>query len=116
MPPKFPNPPLDEIDHRNLMTVDQAAAHFGVKPVTIRLWIHRGKITHVPLEGNGPRLYHLRPLAQAELDAWNNGADRARRGGRHPDWKPCTGIPEHTITAPSQHPHTGDRAHEHPTP
>lgn len=87
--PKFPNPPLDQITPGSLLTVAQAAAHFGVKPVTIRQWAHRGKITHVPVPGNGPRLYHLGPLAQAERDAWENGADRAKRGGRHPDFKPC---------------------------
>ncbi|MEU2992572.1 helix-turn-helix domain-containing protein [Streptomyces griseoincarnatus] len=87
--PKFPNPPLDEIDPGTLLTVAQAAAHFGVKPVTIRQWVHRGKITHVPVPGNGPRLYHLKPLAEAERDAWENGADRTKRGGRHPDFKPC---------------------------
>lgn len=91
--PKFPNPPLDQIDVGALLTVQEAAAHFGVKPVTIRLWVHRGKITHVPLAGGGPRLYHLGPLALAEKDAWKNGADRPRRGGRHPEWKPCTPPP-----------------------
>ncbi|MCM2390178.1 helix-turn-helix domain-containing protein [Streptomyces albipurpureus] len=87
--PQFPNPPLDAIKPGTLLTVADAAAHFGVKPGTIRQWAHRGKITHVPIPG--PRLYHLRTLALAERDAWQNGgADRAKRGGRNPDWKPCT--------------------------
>lgn len=93
MPPKFPNPPLEDIKEGSLLTVDQAAKHFGIKPVTIRLWVHRGKIEHVPVPGSSPRLYHLGALAMAEQDAWENGANRANRGGRHPDWKPCVGLP-----------------------
>lgn len=92
MPVRFPNPPLNEIQPGSLLTVQEAAERFGVQVVTIRQWVHRGRIERVPLPGGGPHLYHLRPLALAEQDAWRNGADRARRGGRHPDWKPCTGL------------------------
>ncbi|WNI16630.1 helix-turn-helix domain-containing protein [Actinacidiphila sp. ITFR-21] len=89
MPPKFPNPAPTEIRPGTLLTARQAAQHFGVGVGTIRQWQHRGKIEPVDLPGRGPHLYHLGPLALAERDAWLNGADRARRGGRHPDWKPC---------------------------
>jgi hypothetical protein len=86
--PKFPNPPLSEIDPAHLLTVEQAAEHFGIEAVTVRLWIHRGKVTHVPLGPGGPRMYHLVPLAQAERDAWEHGAHRPIRGGRQPGWTP----------------------------
>ncbi|MFE3657261.1 helix-turn-helix domain-containing protein [Streptomyces sp. NPDC059165] len=79
------NPPLDQIDPDDLMTVAQAAAWIHVKPVTIRQWIHRGKLTHVDLGRNGPKLYHRLALAAAEKEAWDNGADRPIRGGRKRD-------------------------------
>ncbi|RKN61877.1 helix-turn-helix domain-containing protein [Streptomyces klenkii] len=86
--PKFPNPPLDQIRAADLITEQQAAEQFGIKPGTIRVWIRRGKIEPVPVPG-GPRLFHLPTLSNAEKDAWKNGADRPRRGGRLPGWKPC---------------------------
>ncbi|MDI9885921.1 helix-turn-helix domain-containing protein [Streptomyces sp. HNM0645] len=81
----FPNPPLDQIKSDDLMTVAQAAAWIHVKPVTIRQWIHRGKLTHVDVGGGGPKLYHRDALAKAEREAWDNGADRPIRGGRKRD-------------------------------
>lgn len=81
----FENPPLDQINPDDLMTVAQAAEWIMVKPVTIRLWVHRGKLTHVDLPGNGPKLYHRLALAAAEKEAWDNGADRPIRGGRKRD-------------------------------
>jgi excisionase family DNA binding protein len=81
----YENPPLEQIDADDLMTVAQAAEWIGVKPVTIRLWVHRGKLTHVEIPGRGPKLYHRLALAHAEKDAWDNGADRPVRGGRKRD-------------------------------
>jgi excisionase family DNA binding protein len=81
----FPNPPLAEIKADDLMTVAQAAEWLHVKPVTIRQWIHRGKLTHVDMPGSGPKLYHREVLAAAEKEAWDNGADRPLRGGRKRD-------------------------------
>jgi excisionase family DNA binding protein len=81
----FPNPPLETIDFRDLMTVAEAAEWLHVQPVTIRQWIHRGKLTHVDVGGSGPKLYHREVLAQAEKEAWDNGADRPLRGGRKRD-------------------------------
>ncbi|PBC80127.1 excisionase family DNA binding protein [Streptomyces sp. TLI_235] len=90
MSPKFPNPPLEQIRPEHLLTTEQAAAHLGVKKVTIRRWVHDGKIEAVPLGDTGPRLYHLVPLAQAEKDAWDHGAHRPIRGGRRPGWSPSS--------------------------
>lgn len=84
----FPNPPLHEIQADHLLTVDQAAERFGVTPQAIRQWVFRQKITHVDLGDNGPKLYHIRPLAQAEREAYNNGASRPLRGGRKRDYTP----------------------------
>ncbi|MEU9415178.1 helix-turn-helix domain-containing protein [Streptomyces sp. NPDC048272] len=81
----YPNPPLDEIDPDDLMTVKQAAAWLWIGESTIRLWVHRGKLTHVDLPGGGPRLYHRDSLAKVEYETWLNGADRPLRGGRKRD-------------------------------
>lgn len=91
MAPKFPNPPLAEMDHEQLVTVEEAADRLGVRPVTIRQWVFTGKVEKVPLGGGGPDLYYYHCLALAEHDAYENGADRPARGGRKPGWKPCAG-------------------------
>lgn len=88
MAPKFPNPPLTEISPKHLVTAEQAADWFGIEPVTIRRWVHTGKVEALPIPG-GPALFYHPVLAQAELDAWENGADREARGGRKPGWRPC---------------------------
>lgn len=79
------NPPLDQIDPDDLLTVNEAAAWLKIKPVTIRQWVFKDKLTHVELPGGGPRLYHRLALAHAEKEAWDNGADRPLRGGRKRD-------------------------------
>lgn len=89
MAPKFPNPPLAELDPKLVMTAEGIADWFGIEPVTIRWWVHIGKVEALPIPG-GPALFYHPVLALAELDAWQNGADRAVRGGRKPGWKPCT--------------------------
>jgi len=78
----FVNPPLHEIDPADLMTAAQAAEWLHVKPGTIRVWVHRGKLQPVDTGDRGPKLYHRLALAHAEREAWNNGADRPIRGGR----------------------------------
>jgi hypothetical protein len=78
----FRNPPLHEIDPADLMTTAQAAEWLHIKPGTIRVWAHRGKIQPIDTGDNGPKLYHRLALAHAEKEAWDNGANRPLRGGR----------------------------------
>lgn len=81
----FQNPPLEQIDPEDLWTAKQAAEFFQITPETIRIWVHRGYLTHVDIGGNGPKLYHRQALAEAEYKTWLNGADRPLRGGRKRD-------------------------------
>ncbi|MFE7899190.1 hypothetical protein ACFU3E_17005 [Streptomyces sp. NPDC057424] len=78
----FINPPLHEIDPADLMTAREAAVWLQIKPGTIRVWEHRGKLEAVDAGDNGPKLYHRLALAHAEKEAWDNGANRPLRGGR----------------------------------
>jgi hypothetical protein len=81
----YVNPPLDQIDPNDLMTARQASEWLQVTPGTIRIWVHRGYLTHVDVGDGGPKLYHRLALAHAEHTAWLNGADRPLRGGRKRD-------------------------------
>jgi excisionase family DNA binding protein len=59
---------LTDIDPRDLLTANEAAAMAGVRPTTIRQWVHLGRLTAVDLgDGNrGRRLYHRLDVARAE--------------------------------------------------
>lgn len=61
----FPNPGIREIrDRDELGTIWEAARTAEVKPGTIRVWVSRGKIEPMPLEGGQP-LYHLPTVKRA---------------------------------------------------
>lgn len=92
---KYPNPPLDQIKAEDLITAADAAAQFGVNVDTIYAWVARRKVEPaIKSAGRMPALFHFPTLCAAEKDAYRHGADRPNRGGRHPDWKPCTAVPE----------------------
>lgn len=59
---------LTDIDPRDLLTANEAAAMAGVKPTTIRQWVVKGLLTHVDLgDGDkGRKLYHRLDVAKAE--------------------------------------------------
>lgn len=57
---------LHSINPLDLLTADEAAAMCGVKPTTIRQWVHQGRLSHVPLPGKGRKLYHRHDVARAE--------------------------------------------------
>jgi hypothetical protein len=85
---QFPNPPLRDITPNQLITREDAAARWRFDPKTIDLWVKRHRVQPLDI-GPGPQTFYLPALAEAEYDSWLNGAYRAWRGGRHPDWRPC---------------------------
>ncbi|WP_018385271.1 hypothetical protein [Wenjunlia vitaminophila] len=57
---RYPNPPAHLIRTRDdLGSIWDAARAAGVRPGTIRVWIHRRKISPVDLGDDGPELFHL---------------------------------------------------------
>jgi hypothetical protein len=87
---RFPNPPLTEIDAKDLITARDIGQRWRLSAVTIRQWVSRDLIEPaIPGDPHTAALYWLPALAEAEYETWLNGAYRAWRGGRHPDWRPC---------------------------
>jgi hypothetical protein len=86
---QIPNPPLREIEPEQMISREDAAARWHFDPKTIDLWVKRERIEPLAIGGGGPQMFYLPALAEAEYDSWLNGAYRAWRGGRHPDWRPC---------------------------
>ncbi|MDT0306113.1 hypothetical protein RM780_03935 [Streptomyces sp. DSM 44917] len=61
----FPNPEkLVEIDNRShLVSIFEAARAAGVRPGTIRVWVHRGKVEALPIPGQ--ELFYLPAILAA---------------------------------------------------
>lgn len=66
----FPNPDIIEVhfaqlvEGRQIGDIDAAAAAVGVKPVTIRVWVSRGKIEPI-VRGDGRDLFHIPTVIEA---------------------------------------------------
>jgi excisionase family DNA binding protein len=66
---------LPPIDLNKLLTVEQAAEHCGVQPVTIRQWVSRGHLTPIARGVKGRLLFDVVDVAKAERAT----RERARR-------------------------------------
>lgn len=66
---------LEQINPQDLMTYAEAALMMGVRPGTIRQWVHRGLMTPVDLGDRGPKLLHFEDISNAGLAA-RTGAPR----------------------------------------
>lgn len=99
-PVKYPNPPLDQIQAKHLVTAAEAAAQFGVDVDTVCAWARRRKVEPV-IKGAGrtPSLFHLPTLCEVEKHTYRNGADRPNRGGRHPEWRIGSPVPDPAAVA-----------------
>lgn len=70
MPVTFPNPDLVEVHFAHLHEgghigdIYEAARAAGVKPVTIRVWVTRGKIEPL-VHGDGRDLFHIPTVVKA---------------------------------------------------
>jgi hypothetical protein len=81
---------LTDIDPRDLLTADEAAALRGVRPTTVRQWVHHDRLAHVDL-GDGDkgckrkgREGHQGPRSPVEIpDRRLTGGDAAPRLLRH---------------------------------
>jgi hypothetical protein len=83
---RYPNPPLTELNPDDIADRTSTALAFGVSESAVKRWTMLGLIEALPIPG-GPHLYHLPTVARAEHRTWQNGADRAARGGRRPGWR-----------------------------
>lgn len=63
------------IDLSKLLTVEEAAAHCGVQPVTVRQWVSRGHLSPVTRGIKGRLLFNVVDVAKAEKAT----RERARR-------------------------------------
>jgi excisionase family DNA binding protein len=66
---------LPPLDLNKLLTVEEAAEHCGVQPVTVRQWVYRGHLESVARGANGRLLFNVVDVARAERAT----RERARR-------------------------------------
>lgn len=66
---------VSPIDLSKLLTVETAAEHCGVQPVTIRQWVSRGHLAPVTRGNRGRLLFSIIDVAKAEKAT----RERARR-------------------------------------
>ncbi|MBM9509974.1 MerR family transcriptional regulator [Actinacidiphila acididurans] len=66
----FPNPDTIEVHFAQLHQggqigdIEEAARAAGVKPVTIRVWVNRGKVEPI-VRGDGRDLFHIPTIIEA---------------------------------------------------
>lgn len=63
------------VDLHEILTVERAAAHCGVQPVTIRQWVSRGHLKPIARGDKGRLLFTVLDVAKAEQAT----RERARR-------------------------------------
>jgi hypothetical protein len=62
----FPNPGPREVDNRDdIGSIWEAARAAGVKPGTIRVWMHRGKVEPFLADDGGPEIFHIPTIIRA---------------------------------------------------
>lgn len=62
----FPNPDPREVDNRDdVGDIWHAARAAGVKPGTIRVWIHRQKVEPFLAGDGGPEVFHIPTIIRA---------------------------------------------------
>lgn len=73
---------VPDLDLSQLITVEAAAEHCGVRPVTIRQWVSRGHLTPIGRGPNGRLLFNVLDVARAE--------QATRERARRPQYSPST--------------------------
>lgn len=62
----FPNPDPREVDNRDdVGDIWQAARAAGIKPGTIRVWMHRQKVEPFLADDGGPEVFHIPTIIRA---------------------------------------------------
>lgn len=64
----FPNPNPREVHNRDdIGDIWRAARAAGVKPGTIRVWMHRRKVEPFLADDGGPEVFHIPTIVRAAL-------------------------------------------------